>query len=246
VPSLDGGAIAAFAATEASGAHPASIATTLSPDGDGFVLRGKKTWITLAEDADTLLVVASTHRSEKRNHLVVARVAAASCGVALDPMLPTAFVPEIAHAELTLDGVTVAAGDVLPGDGYDAYLKPFRTVEDLHVHGALLGYLVGVARRHAWPAPVIESLLALVASTAALAHCDPCSPAVHLAVTGLLTATRCAMDDAEPHWANVGEEERTRWSRDRPLLQVAQKARSLRTEAAWRAVGAAQAGSETE
>ena len=37
--------------------------------------------------------------------------------------------------------------DLLPGDGYDIYLKPFRTIEDIHVHAALIGYLVGVARR---------------------------------------------------------------------------------------------------
>ena len=40
-----------------------------------------------------------------------------------------AFVPEISHAEVELDRVKVSDADVLPGDGYDDYLKPFRTIE---------------------------------------------------------------------------------------------------------------------
>jgi len=243
VPALDPKGIASLAATEAGGGHPAAIATTLAREegADTLVLRGKKTWITLADAADTILVVASTHRTEDRNHLVVARVAARAPGVMLTKMPPTPFVPEIAHAELTLDGAIVAPDDVLPGDGYAAYLKPFRTIEDLHVHGALLGYLVAVARRSGWPASTIESLLPLVVATSHLARADPRAPAVHVAVAGLLAAARRAIDEVEPLWSSVGEEERARWPRDRALLGIAQKARALRTEAAWRALGLAKA-----
>ena len=54
---------------------------------------------------------------------------------------------EIPHAEVGLDRVRVEASAVLPGDGYADYVKPFRTIEDAHVHCALLGYLVA---RHVW------------------------------------------------------------------------------------------------
>jgi alkylation response protein AidB-like acyl-CoA dehydrogenase len=242
LPSLDGAGVAALAATEAGGGHPSAIATSLAAEGDegdSRVLRGKKSWITMADAADTLLVVASTHRTEGRNHLVVARVDAKAPGVTLSRMPPTPFVPEVAHAELALDGVRIADADVLPGDGYEAYLKPFRTIEDLHVHGAVLGYFVGVGRRSGWPAAAIESLAALIAATCALARDDARSPAVHVATAGLLAAARRAIDELEPEWANVAEAERARWPRDRALLSVAQKARALRTESAWRALGGA-------
>src|SRR5690606_8056571 len=49
-----------LAATESGGAHPRAIATTLEAQPDGsFVLRGEKTFATLASAADELLVVAS-------------------------------------------------------------------------------------------------------------------------------------------------------------------------------------------
>ena len=46
---------------------------------------------------------------------------------------PTPFAPEIPHARITLANVTVRDEDVLPGDGYARYLKPFRTIEDTFV-----------------------------------------------------------------------------------------------------------------
>src|SRR5262245_25603109 len=99
----------------------------------------------MASAAQSLLVVASTGNVDGKNRLRVVRVPANAAGVRIEPAVAP-FVPEIAHARVTLDGVRVSAGDLLPGDGYDDYLKPFRTIEDLHVHGALLGYLIGVAR----------------------------------------------------------------------------------------------------
>src|SRR4029079_9919963 len=45
-------------ATEAAGAHPRNIATRLDEQGVASVLRGEKTFATLASAADELLVVA--------------------------------------------------------------------------------------------------------------------------------------------------------------------------------------------
>jgi len=64
-------------------------------------------------------------------------------GVTLTEMPPPPFALEIGHAEVRLDTM-VSPEAVLPGDGYDAYLKPFRTVEDVHVHGARLGWMLGL------------------------------------------------------------------------------------------------------
>ncbi len=56
-----GDAIAAFALTEpASGSDVANIATAATPDGDGFVIDGEKTWISNGGIADVYVVFART------------------------------------------------------------------------------------------------------------------------------------------------------------------------------------------
>src|SRR5438067_2330425 len=51
--------LVALAATESGGAHPRAIATRLEKEGGALLLRGEKTFVTLAGAAEELLVVAS-------------------------------------------------------------------------------------------------------------------------------------------------------------------------------------------
>jgi alkylation response protein AidB-like acyl-CoA dehydrogenase len=239
-PELASDEIVALSATESAGNHPRAIETKLE-NGE---LTGRKRWTTLAGRASSFLVVASVGRDGDRNRLRVVRVRADQPGVRIIPMTEAPFVPEIPHAEVHLDRVKVAESDVLPGDGYDRYLKPFRTVEDLHVHGALLGYLVGVARRASWPRETIEELLALVASVRMLAGEEPLAPSTHVALAGLLSQAKRALERIEACWSLVDEGTRTRWERDRAILGVAGKARDARREAAWRSLQERQPRSE--
>jgi hypothetical protein len=160
------------------------------------------------------------------------RVSASSPGVT---MIANAapFIPEIPHAEITLDRVAVTAADLLPGDGYDNYVKPFRTIEDIHVHAALLGYLVGVAQRRAFARDVIERLLALAVAIRGAALADPKSPTTHVALAGMFALVAREVAAIEALWAPSPDDEWQRWQRDRALLQVAGKARDARRDKAW-------------
>ncbi|MFP2926839.1 acyl-CoA dehydrogenase family protein, partial [Pyxidicoccus sp. 3LG] len=173
-PSLPADRPCALCATEPGGAHPSAIQTRLSDSGTGPRLSGEKTFVTLGTRAELLLVVATEGQdAQGRNRLRMVVVEAKRPGVRVTALPELPFVPEIPHAELALEDVAVAPGDVLPGDGYVRYLKPFRTVEDCHVHLAWLGWLVQVARRSGWPEPVREELLALAAMMRGLAQADP-------------------------------------------------------------------------
>jgi hypothetical protein len=153
-------------------------------------------------------------------------------------MMPeTPFVPEIRHAVVRFEGATIADDAVIAGDGWTDLVKPFRTVEDLHVHAALLGHLVGVARRFEWPHARVESLVASIVGVRALALLDPRAPEVHVALAGVLESTRAAIEACAPCWSLVDEATRARWDRDRPLLSVAARARELRLHAAWTSLG---------
>lgn len=226
------GEITALCATEEGGNHPRAIRTALVAAGPGqYTLTGKKKWATVASEASALLVVATTGAGDDgKNRLRVVRVSTRAPGVTLRSA-SAPFVPEIPHAEVDLENVAVAESDVLPGDGYDEYLKPFRTIEDLHVHGAVLGYLIGVARRRSMPRDLVETLATLAIATRALAAADAKSEATHLALAGLIALVARAVAQVEEHWTS--DDERTRWDRDRPLLRVASAAREARRERAW-------------
>ena len=217
---------ASFAATEAGGGHPRAITTTLAAGR----LVGEKTFATLASVAETLLVVAKVSEDGPRNKLVVVRLPARAEGVVVRDRLPTPFTPEIPHARVTVD-VAVAADDVLEGDGYDRWLKPFRTVEDTHVLAAVLGHLLRTARTNRFAPAFTEDALAIV-----LALHPSTTSQHHLALAGLFRALERLLGEHEPEWSKTDEATRTRWQRDLPLLAVAASVRQKRTEAAWRAL----------
>lgn len=227
--------IGALCVTEARGNSPRDIDTTIVADGDGYVVHGQKKWATVAPLASTLLVCAKSGvDTQGRNVLRVVRVPAAADGVTLVAS-SAPFIPEIPHAEVALDGVRVPADAVLPGDGYSDYVKPFRTVEDAHVHAALVGYVIGVARRHRFARDLVERLLAAATAIRAVALADAKSPYVHLALAGAMAEISSLLGEVERAWGdreNPGDEH-TRWLRDRPLLRVASGARAARRDAAW-------------
>jgi acyl-CoA dehydrogenase len=238
VPSLDAERLASLCATEAAGAHPSSLTTRLERRTEGaWALTGQKQWTTGAGERTLLLVVATTARDDAgRNRLRVALVEGDAPGVRLESMPPTPFVPEIPHARVHLDDVRVEDDAVLVGDGYDAVLKPFRTVEDLHVTGAALGLLLRVGVASGWTDEALEALLAALAACRSLAFAPPAAPAVHLAVAGVLAQQRRLLEWLEPQWDRVAEPTRTRWRRDVGLLAIAGFARERRRTAAWKRV----------
>jgi acyl-CoA dehydrogenase len=245
VPDLPPGSIAALCATEEGGAHPRAIRTRLAAAGPGrYELSGRKKWATAATAAASLLVVVSTGEDGGKNRLRVVRVHTDAPGVRLHPSTAP-FIPEIPHAEVELDGVTATDADVLPGDGYDVYLKPFRTIEDIHVHAALAGYLIGVARRRGFPRSVQDHLLVLAVATRSLAHADPKAATTHAALAGLLELGHQLVGEIEPLWQAMPDDEWSRWQRDRALLQVASRARAERRQRAWSILDGSAAFSKT-
>lgn len=240
IPSLSPDEKAGLCVTEEGGAHPRAIQATLIPEGDGaYRLHGEKRYASLAAHADVLLVAARiVEPDEPRPVLHLVRVPAAAKGMSLQDMPDMPFVPEIPHAWLRLDDVHVAADQVLPGDGYAEYIKPFRTVEDLHVQGALLGYLIRIARQFQFGDAVVARLIGLATGLRSLARHGAegegwLSPVLHVQLAGLFDDMRVVLEELEPHWAEVPEPHQSRWLRDRPLLRVAESARVKRTETAW-------------
>ena len=236
-PGLPAGVIAAICISESGGNHPRAIQTKLNRTKNGCRLNGEKQFITAGENADRLAVAASTGMQDGRNRIRMVWVDRDAAGLVLQSMPPLPFIPEIAHSTAHFQNVPVPPGQVTPGDGYIQAVKPFRTIEDLHVTGAVLGHLLGVARRCGWPDGIVEQICLLIVTVAALARENPLSPATHMAMGGLFEQIDTLLAALEPLWPKTDPRIARRWQRDKPVLEIADKARRRRLAAAKRHYG---------
>jgi hypothetical protein len=166
--------------------------------------------------------------------LQIARIPSKRDGVTIRDRDPIAFAPEIPHARITFRDVRVERSEILEGDGYTRWLKPFRTIEDVHVMAAWLGHVVRLARAYEEPREIIEKALAAIAALRTIAENDPLESAAHIALAGVLAQTTELTSAVT--LAKADEAVRTRWHRDLPLLAVAATARNARREAAYASI----------
>lgn len=236
VPTLPADTLAALCVTEDGGNRPRDIRTRLQATAEGhWTVTGQKRWTTLGPASQCLLVVAALPGDDAaRPRLQVARVAAGTPGLRLEPMPDTPFVPEVPHARVHLDAVPVDRDDLLPGDGYDDVVKPFRTIEDAHVTLAVLAYLLREARERDWPAALAEQVTAALVLLGDLAAEPADAPATHVALAGALQLAHGLYEAAGAQWARQADDPAARrWRRDAALFGVAGQARTLRAQRAW-------------
>ena len=227
--------ICALCVTEAEGNSPRAIRSTLRKDGNGWLLGGAKRWTTLGPEGSLFFVAARDEAaSGERAAIKIVKVPSDAPGLGIELMPETEFVPEVPHARLQFDSLKIPQTAVLPGDGYAMYVKPFRTVEDIYVNGAILAYLAREARRLSWPQDWLERCVATLESLQGLARRGPSSPATHIALAGALAIAAELASRADELWRRTPTDAAaTRWQRDRPLFGVAAQARAARTGRAW-------------
>jgi acyl-CoA dehydrogenase len=240
VPTLPQNIIACFCITEEGGGHPRAITSQLMPSGNDenggrtFTLNGHKKYITCATEADRFLVAASEMiRDDGKNSIRIISIDAKAPGIRIMPMQDLRLVPEISHAEVAFTDVAVSEADLLPGDGYTDYIRPFRTIEDLHVSAAVLGYVFSKSCQYDWDRSVRESILGRIVSVRCLALSRPDAPAVHIVMADALNRIKELFERLEPLWETVGGAAKQAWDRDKILMNIADKARNQRLRTAW-------------
>jgi hypothetical protein len=234
-PDLPGDRICALCVTERDGNSPKSIRSTLARSGDGWMLNGAKRWTTLGPEGALFLVAARDEAaSGARPAIKLVRVPSGAPGLTIQLMPPAKFVPEVPHAQLHFENLRIRETEILEGDGYDRYVKPFRTVEDIHVQAAVLSYLMREGQRFAWPQGWLERLAALLAALGRIADMPATEPETHVALAGALTIGAQLVGETEAFWPSAGADPAAlRWQRDRELLQIAGRAREQRIRRAW-------------
>lgn len=233
--------LTAFCISEEGGNHPKFIKSSLEKtnvtSGDEVIwkLNGRKKFITCASIADSLYVAASTGIDEKgRNRIKLVLLDRDSEGIEITPMENLPFIPEINHGIVELKDVVVKDSQIMPGDAYSRYVKPFRLIEDIHVNASLMGYLFRIACLFSWPREVREKLLAIIGGIRVVAMADPESPDIHIVFSGTQRIVDQLIQEIVPLWDETTEEIRDHWNRDIAIMTIGEKARIIRPAAAWK------------
>lgn len=232
----------AFCVTEAKGNSPGAIETTLTAVDQGWRLQGEKAFITAIDQADELLVAAqladaaSGSSENPRKQIKLVRVPKHTAGLELKTLPQLPFVSELSHGAMVMNDVVVADAQVFPGDGYVDYVKRFRSIEDVHVSVALVGFWLGLALRFQWPESTRENLMSLWLQYRALSEFDFSDAGTHVALAGMLTAQARCIDALTPLLDGLPEPLTQICLRDRKLERVAGTAREKRLSNAWQSL----------
>ncbi|QWG11098.1 acyl-CoA dehydrogenase family protein [Bradyrhizobium sediminis] len=115
-----------------AGAHPKLLKTTAESRDAGFVISGRKAWVTNGPVADLFLVLAVVAVEDGRKRYGLFMLPKATPGLVIKPMATLDVLAPATHCELELDGCEIPAsarvGDM--PDAYPAMALPFRDVED--------------------------------------------------------------------------------------------------------------------
>ncbi|MGV9718244.1 acyl-CoA dehydrogenase family protein [Rhodococcus pyridinivorans] len=133
VPLIAGDAIGAIAMTEpGAGSDLAAITTTATPNGDGFILNGTKTFISNGIIADTIIVVARTDPSAGRNGMSLLVVESDMTGFTRLGPLDKVGLTAQDTAELVFDNVYIPRANLLGSENQGfSYLRHNLAIERL-------------------------------------------------------------------------------------------------------------------
>ena len=126
LPRLATGTVGAYALSEAgSGSDAFALATRAVPAGDGFLLSGRKLWITNAQEADLFIVFATVDPAAGYKGITAFLVERGAAGFAVGRKEDKLGIRASSTCELLLDNVAVRASRVLGevGRGYKVAIE---------------------------------------------------------------------------------------------------------------------------
>ncbi|SED22866.1 hypothetical protein SAMN05216205_4609 [Pseudomonas mohnii] len=221
--------LGALCATEQRSLRVADMQTRLHD----LRLSGRKDFVTAGDAADWLLIAARSEAPGDDPCLSLAVVYPGEPGVRVEKLAAIPLMPDVSHGRVFLDN---ALCELLAGDGWDAYVKPFRTLEDIYVLSAMTAWLYGVGQDSDWPQALQLRLLALLAGCAEVSRQAPNNPCGHVLLGGLFAQfeglkaeINQALAEGPPQWAAM-------WQRDQAVMDLAAGARGKRLAKALAAI----------
>lgn len=144
IDAMDGSIALCFAVTEPdAGTNTFAIRTTAKKSDQGYLLNGQKVFISAADEADTMMVIARTSPFDpdhKTSGLSIFLVPMSTPGINLRQLNILWYVPE-KQFEIFLDGVELKEEWLLGEEGKGfAYLVDSLNTERLLIAGMMLGF----------------------------------------------------------------------------------------------------------
>lgn len=154
-PTIAPNQLKALCVSEEKGGHPKAIQTTLINNQ----LNGLKTYITAGSDVEHLLVLCKTDEIVD-GRLLLKMVHLPKSTDKLDIIdFELSFMKEVKHGKLSMKDIPIAENQILTGDGFSDYTKPFRTLEDICVSAAYHAMLLRQAIDYKWDDHLRDRLL---------------------------------------------------------------------------------------
>lgn len=243
LPFLAPTAFAALLLSEGKRQRPEELLTTLTPLADGrFRLDGEKSYVTGADAADPLLVIARNGvAADGRVTAALVVLPAGLPGISGSARQDVGFLAALPHGRARFDGVVVEPAMLVAGDGWRQYARPFRTLEDVHVSAAVAAHLAVHALRGGFPPALVATLLACLARLADCAAREADDPVGHLLLAGAERDLALASTEIDAAVARTDDAFARDWRANRLLLGLAAPARLKRLEKAVGRLRAANA-----
>ena len=145
----------ALCISETGGVHPKSIKTRLV----GNQVTGIKTYVTGGSEATHLLVLCKVgENSYGRPILKMIQLPGNANNIEITDF-NLSFMQEVKHGKLSLKGSQIKSDQILEGDGYSHYAKPFRTLEDICISAAYQAMLLRQALDNNWSDTLRDQIL---------------------------------------------------------------------------------------
>jgi len=154
-PTVAPNELKALCVSEAKGGHPKAIQTTLIDNR----VDGIKTYITAGSDAAHLLVLCKTEEVVNGRPLLKMIHLPSDADNTEISNFELPFMLEVNHGKLTLKNTQINSNQILQGDGFNDYAKPFRTLEDVCVGAAYQAMLLRQAIEYKWEEEVRDQII---------------------------------------------------------------------------------------
>jgi hypothetical protein len=223
-PKLNSKEWAALCVSETQGNHPKKIITTVTEQG---VLKGHKSFVSMAEQAEQLIIIAKSGETHDRPILKAVLVSQSQVGVEAKAMPNIGMLPDINHGSIELNN---AEGIVLPGDGHADFSRRFRYLEDVHLLMAFVSLILSKSLRNNLDPEIVEKCLVLVTAIVNLDKQD--SHWQHLHLSGLFREFEGLALNFEAAIEDVNGDFYQNWMRDKKIFSIASRARKERTKKA--------------
>ena len=213
--------------SEKAGNHPKLLTTTVDSEG---VLNGHKSFITMADQAKQLIVIAKAGQSQDKPILKAVLIEQSNASVNIEIMSPLPMVPDINHGQITFEN---SQGKVLAGDGYIDYSKRFRTLEDAHVFMAFTSMILRKCVDLKLDPELTQECLLLINALNSLQDFDKSQdPWLHLTLAACFKHFEALCHEFEEALLNSGDAFYGLWMRDKKLFTISARARLSRNKKA--------------